>query len=266
MAKRIGPVSHEQQLSVVEHLDELRTRLITVGAAFVVVLALTFWQNHRVLDIINRPLPGKMVPATFAVSEAFMSTLTVSIYAALIITLPLILWHVYAFVIPAFSKQERKVATPLMVMTPFLFIGGVVFGYFLVLPAAVHFLLNFNNDQFNVLVRAREYYSFFGLTVLSMGVLFELPLAILIATRLDFVTPAQLRQNRRYAVVVIAVVAMLLPGTDPVSMLIEMVPLLLLYELSIWVSVWFGGSAKRVREARSTPDSPQPAEPPAAVR
>src|SRR5665647_1844178 len=151
-------------------------------------------------------------------------------YAALIVTLPLILWQVYAFVIPAFSQRERKVATPLLVMTPFLFLGGVVFGYFLVLPAAVRFLLNFNDDQFNVFVRAREYYSFFGLTVLSMGVLFELPLAILIATRLGFVTPAQLRQNRRYAVVVIAVVAMLLPGTDPVSMLIEMVPLLLLYE------------------------------------
>jgi sec-independent protein translocase protein TatC len=266
MAKRIGPVSHEQRLSVVEHLDELRTRLIAVGAAFVVVLALTFWQNHRVLSIVNRSLPGNMVPATFGVSEAFMSTMTVSMYAALIVTLPLMLWQVYAYVIPAFSAQERKIATPLLLMTPVLFIGGVVFGYFLVLPAAVHFLLNFNSDQFNVLVRARDYYSFFGLTVLSMGVLFELPLAILIATRLGFVTPAQLRQNRRYAVVVIAVVAMLLPGTDPVSMLIEMVPLLLLYELSIWVSVWFGRSAKRAGEAQSMPDSRQSAEPPAAVR
>jgi sec-independent protein translocase protein TatC len=109
-----------------------------------------------------------------------------------------------------------------------------------VLPAAIHFLLNFNADQFNVLVRARDYYSFFGLTVLSMGVLFELPLAVLIASKLGVVTPKQLRENRRYAVIVLAIVAMLLPGTDPVSMLIELVPLLLLYELSIWLAVWLG--------------------------
>lgn len=266
MAKHVGPVSHEQELSVVEHLDELRTRLITVIAAFTVALGVAFWQNHRILEVINRPLPDDKIPATFGVSEAFMSTMTVSMYAALVVTLPLIIWHFYAFVIPAFSEQERKVATPLLVMTPFLFLAGVAFGYFLVLPAAVRFLLNFNDDQFNVLVRAREYYSFFGLTVVSMGLLFELPLAILIAARLGFVTPAQLRSNRRYALVIIAVVAMLLPGTDPVSMLIEMVPLVLLYEISIWVCVWFGRSGARATEAQKTPSGPQSAEPPAAVR
>ncbi len=266
MAKRIAPVEHQQELSVVEHLDELRSRLIMVAAAFGVVLAAAFWQNHRILDVINRPLPEGKMPSTFGVSEAFMSTMTVSMYAALIVTLPLILWHVYAFVIPAFSENERKVATPLLLMTPVLFVAGVAFGYFLVLPAAVRFLLNFNDDQFNVLVRAQEYYSFFGLTVMAMGLLFELPLAILIATRLGFVTPAQLRANRRYALVLIAVVAMLLPGTDPVSMLIEMVPLLLLYELSIWVAVWFGRVSPRAAKQPDGPPGTQSAEPPAAVR
>lgn len=249
MAKRIGPVDHDTELSVVEHLEELRTRLISVGAVFVIVLAVTFWQNDRVLDIVNGPLPDGKVPATFGVSEAFMSTMTVSIYAALILTLPLILWHLYAFVIPAFSEHERKVATPLLVMTPFLFMAGVAFGYFFVLPAATGFLLGFNDDRFDIYVRASEYYSFFGLTTLAMGLLFELPLAILIATRVGLVTTSQLRQNRRYALVVIAVVAMLLPGTDPVSMLIEMVPLLVLFELSIWLSVWLGPKS----EAGETP-------------
>lgn len=240
MPKRIGSVSREDELSVVEHLDELRRRIIVVAAVFVAVLAVTFWQNKKLLEIINRPLPDGTVPSTFGVSEAFMSTLTVATYAALIITLPLILWNIYAFVIPAFSEDERKVATPLLVMTPFLFVAGVVFGYFLVLPQALGFLLNFNDDQFNTLLRASEYYSFFSLTVMAMGLLFEMPLAILIATRVGLVTPAQLRENRRYAVVLIAVVAMLLPSTDPVSLLIEMVPLLLLYEASIWLAIWFG--------------------------
>lgn len=255
MSKRIGPVDRDERLSVVDHLDELRTRLMIVATAFVAVLAVTFWQNDRVLDIVNKPLPGGKVPATFGVSEAFMSTLTVSIYAALIITLPLIVWHVYAFVIPAFSDQERRIALPLLLMAPLLFAGGAVFGYFMVVPAATHFLLDFNSDQFNIQVRAGDYYSFFGLTVLSLGLLFEMPLAILIATRLGVVTPAQLRSNRRYAVLVIAVVAMLLPGTDPVTMVIAMLPLVVLYEFSIWISVWFG----RARARASAPETADPA-------
>lgn len=262
MAKRIGPVSHEEELSVVEHLDELRSRIIVVAVAFTAVLAVAFWQNDRVLDMVNRPLPEGAVPSTFGVSEAFMATLTVCSYVALIVTLPLIIWHVYAFVIPAFTEQERRVAKPLLLMTPLLFAVGAVFGYFLVLPTALDFLLNFNEDQFNSLLRASDYYGFFGLTVMAMGLLFELPLAILIATRVGLVTPDQLRQNRRFAIVIIAVVAMFLPSTDPVSLLIEMVPLLLLFEASIWLAVWFD----RARTNENEADPTESAETGAAVR
>lgn len=237
---KIRPINPDEELSLVEHLDELRTRLIVVLLSFVVVGGICFWQNNAILEVVNRPLPDGMIPATFGVSEAFMSTLTVSMYAALIILMPLIVYQVYAFVIPAFTDAERRVALPVMLIAPLLFIAGVVFGYFVVLPPAINFLLGFNEEQFNMLVRARDYYSFFALTVLSMGLLFELPLAVVAATRLGIVTPRQLRQNRRYALLVIAVVAMLLPGTDPVSMLIEMVPLLILFEISIWISVWLG--------------------------
>lgn len=266
MAKRIKPVGHEDELSVVEHLDELRTRLVTMGAVFAVALAVAFWQNEAVLEIINKPLPGGKVPATFGVAEAFMSTLTVAMYAALIVTMPLIFWNVYAFVIPAFSDQERRVATPLLVLAPLLFAGGATFAYFVVLPAAVTFLLGFNDDEFNILVRARDYYGFFGMTVVSLGVLFEMPLAILIASRLGVVTPAQLRANRRYAVLVIAIVAMLLPGTDPVTMLISMVPLLLLFEASIWLAVWLGKPVEREAEADSTSNLGHAAKPDAVIR
>jgi sec-independent protein translocase protein TatC len=250
-------ISHDEELSLVEHLDELRTRLIVVGCCFIIVAAVAFWQNHWILDVINAPLPAGKMPATFGVSEAFMSTLTVTMYAALIVTMPLIVYNVYAFVIPAFSDEERRIAKPLLFLTPALFLLGTLFGYYLVLPAAIHFLLNFNDDQFNVLVRARDYYSFFGLTVLSMGILFEMPLAILIASKLGVVTPTQLRQNRRYAVIAIAVAAMLLPGTDPVSMLIEMVPLIVLYELSIWLAVWLG-KPTAAREPQPSPPQPPP--------
>ena len=130
-------------------------------------------------------------------------------------------------------------------MAPLLFLAGVVFAYFVVMPAAVKFLLNFNNDQFNVQVRARDYYSFFSTTMLAGGIVFQLPLAIIAVTRLGIVSVAQLRSNRRYAYLAIAIIAAALPGVDPVSMLIEMVPLLVLYELSILLARAFGAPAAR---------------------
>jgi sec-independent protein translocase protein TatC len=125
-------------------------------------------------------------------------------------------------------------------MVPFLFIAGVAFTYFVVMPAAVKFLLNFNDDQFNIQLRAREYYGFFGLTLLSIGALFQMPLGVLAVTRLGIVTPKQLARNRPYAILVIAIVAAFLPGTDPVTMVILMLPLLALYEFSILLARAFG--------------------------
>src|SRR4029078_10922318 len=135
--------------------------------------------------------------------------------------------------LPALTTREKRVVVPLLMGVPVLFVAGVVFGYFVVLPAATKFLLNFNESQFNIQIRARDYYSFFTLTLGVMGLVFQMPIGILAVTRLGIVTPEQLAKNRRYAYLVLAVVAMLLPGTDPVSMLLELVPLLILYELSV---------------------------------
>jgi sec-independent protein translocase protein TatC len=247
MARRVGPIGHEDRLSLVEHLDELRTRLIISIAAFGVALALTFWQNHLVLRIVNHPLDGRK-PITLGVAEPFLTTFTLSAYAAIIIALPVVLYQLYAFILPAFTPSERRVAMPLLMMIPFLFIAGVVFGYYVVLPAALKFLLHFNTDQFRVEIRARDYYSFVTTTLIACGALFQIPVGILAANRLGLVTPRQLRKNRRYAIVVIAVIAMLLPGVDPVTMLIEMLPMIALYELSILLAVAFGRPAEDVSD------------------
>jgi sec-independent protein translocase protein TatC len=238
---RLTAVRHEDRLTLVEHLDELRTRLIVSLAFFAAALAVCFWQNQQLLDIANGPLPSdhdKLL--TLGVTEPFTTTLTVSVYAALLVSLPFILYQLYAYVLPAFSERERRVVTPILFAVPLLFIAGVVFAYYVVMPAAVKFLLNFNDDQFNIQVRARDYYSFFSTTLLAVGVIFQLPVGILAATRLGFVTPQQLAANRRYAILVIAIVAAALPGVDPVTMLIEMVPLVVLYELSILLARLFG--------------------------
>ncbi|HEX3174267.1 MAG TPA: twin-arginine translocase subunit TatC [Solirubrobacterales bacterium] len=241
MSRRVRPVSHEDRLTLVEHLDELRNRLIVCAAAFGVALALCFWQNHLLLEIASGPLPAdheKLL--TFGISEPFTTTLTVAAYGAIVLSLPVVLYQLYAYVLPAFSDAERRVVLPIMLLAPILFLAGVAFAYYVVMPAAVKFLLNFNDSQFNVQVRARDYYSFFSTTVLAGGIIFQLPLAILAVTRLGIVSVAQLRANRGYAFLVIALVAAALPGVDPITMLIEMVPLLALYELSILLARAFG--------------------------
>jgi sec-independent protein translocase protein TatC len=251
---RLKAVRHEDRLTLVEHLDELRTRLIVSIAVFVVALALCFWQNHLLLDIAKAPLPADHDRLlTFGVTEPFMTTLTIAAYGALILSLPIVLYQLYAFVLPAFSDQERRVIIPLLLLIPLLFIAGVVFAYFVVMPPATDFLLNFNNDQFNVQVRARDYFSFFALTMVAVGIIFQVPVAILGVTRLGVVTPEQLSQNRRYAYLIIAIVAAALPSVDPVTMLIEMVPLIVLYELSIVLARIFG----RPREGRMPEPSTQ---------
>ena len=236
---RIRAADFDERLTLVEHLDELRTRILISGGVLLVAAALCLWQNHLLLDIADQPLEGRKL-LTLSVGEPFMTTLTISLYGAILIALPVILYQLYAFVLPAFSPSEKRIVLPLVLMIPFLFIAGVVFAYYVITPAALDFLLNFNSDEFNIQVRARDYYSFFALSLLSVGVLFQIPVAVLAVTRLGIVSPAQLAANRRYAILGIAVLAMLLPGTDPVTMLIAMVPLVLLFEFSIILARIFG--------------------------
>ena len=299
MASALRSIRHEDQLSLVEHLDELRTRILISLAAFIVCFGVAFWQNDAILEVANRPFieatsgqeatgalartqtfnqqvgdfaakagafaeavaadesidsatkraavnvaesaeevsanvpSGERQPVTLGVAEPFTSTLRLAAYAAFLISLPILLWQAYAFVLPAFSPTERRVALPLMMMVPFLFIGGAVFAYFVVLPSAISVLQNFNSDNFDILVQARDLYRFTILTCIALGLLFQLPVGILALTRMDIVSVATLRANRRYAILIMAVLAMLLPGTDPVTMLLSMAPLVVLFEGSI---------------------------------
>jgi sec-independent protein translocase protein TatC len=234
MPPRVKAVSHEDRLTLVEHLDELRSRLIVCIIVLSVALALCFWQNHLLLEIAQGPLPSdhdRLI--TFGVTEPFTTTLTVSAYGAIVLSLPVVLWQLYAYILPAFSQTEKRVILPILLLFPVLFLAGLAFAYFVVMPAALNFLLDFNEGQFNIQLRARDYYSFFSMTEIACGLVFQLPLVIIAVTRLGIVSVEQLSKNRRYAYLVIAIVAAALPGVDPVSMLIEMVPLLVLYELSI---------------------------------
>ncbi len=247
--RRVKTLGYEDEVSLVEHLDELRARVVVSIAVFGVALGLCFWQNHLLLELANAPLPAahdKLL--TLGISEPFTTTMTVAAYGAFVLAMPIILYQAYAYVLPAFSRQQRRTITPLLLLVPVLFIAGVVFGYFVVLPAATKFLLNFNDSQFNIQVRARDYYSFFGTTLLACGVVFQVPVGVLAVTRLGIVSVRQLRQNRRYAYLACAVIAAALPGVDPVSMLLETAPLIALYELSIVLARAFGEPATPLGE------------------
>ncbi len=312
MATALRPIAHDDRLSLVEHLDELRTRIIICLAAFIACFALCFWQNDLILEIMDRPLQKSAFtqgsedplekaaafqqaeklyllqtsvlsreisrsdelspdlralfaensrvaaaaaevapeatgrrPVTLGVGEPFTVTFRVVGYAALLLALPLLLYQAYAFILPAFSPREQQVAMPLMAAVPFLFIAGVVFAYYLVLPNAIDFLQNFNDDNFDILIQARDYYKFSIMVLMVMGLLFQVPIGILAVTRVGIVTPRQLRKNRRYAILVIAVLAMLLPGQDPVTMLMMMAPLIVLFEGSILMASLIDRRAER---------------------
>ncbi len=237
---RFKAIDHEAQLSLIDHLDELRSRLIVMIAVLTVAFALCFWQNHLLLQIADVPLGDRKL-LTLGVTEPFMTTMTVAGYGALTLSLPIILYQIFAFVIPAFSPGERKLAMPVLIAVPLLFIAGLVFSYFFVMPLAIDVLTNFNSGEFDIQVRASDYYSFFATTLLAFALLFQIPVFILGLTKLGIITPEQLSKNRRYAILVIAIIAMALPGLDPMTMLVEMVPLLFLYELSIVLARMFGG-------------------------
>lgn len=250
---RLKAARYDDELTLVDHLDELRSRTIVSAAVLVVAVGLAFWQNHLLLEIANDPLPGDREPLTLGVTEPFFTTMKLAIYGGFLLALPALLYQVYAFVLPAFSPREKRVILPFLLMVPVLFIAGVVFAYVVVVPAAIEFLLNFNADEFEIEVRASEYYGFFVLSLIGVGLMFQIPVGVLSVTRLGIVTPQQLASNRRYALLVIAIAAMLLPGTDPVTMLLSMAPLYGLFELSLALAKAFGKPAGEPKPAASSP-------------
>ncbi len=255
MARTRAAIGHDDRLTLVEHLDELRSRIILSLVAFGVAFALCFWQDGLMLDIFNWPLPDNRIDEllTLSPTEPFFTTVEVSAYGAMILSLPVILYQLYAFVIPAFSPQEKQVVFPYLLAMPLLFLAGIAFAYFVVMPAAISFLLSFNEANFNTQLRAKEYYGFLGILTVVLGLLFQMPIALLTLCRLGVVTPAQLASNRRYAILIISIVAAALPGGDPVSMILIMIPLVLLYEASVVLARRFG-EPKEIHPSEPAPE------------
>lgn len=241
MARRLLPrrIGSEETAELADHLGELRHRLALCLVAFVPAFAAAFALHGRLIELLTRPLPDDKRLVTLGVTEPFTTSVKVSLCAAVALVLPVILWQLWAFLAPAASGQTRATIGAFAALATTLFALGVVFAYVVVLPKALAFLVGFDDRLYEVQIRASYYYGFVSLTLLAVGLAFQLPIAVLALTRLGVLTSRTLRRNRRTAYVVLVACAILLPRVDPVSLAFEVVPLLLLFELSVVLAALF---------------------------
>ena len=248
----------DEHMPLTDHLDELRRRIVVSVLALLAAFTVLYIERDWLISVLAAPLPPKYEPAitTFSPTEPFFTTLKVVFWGSVLAALPVWLYQLYAFVVPAVTDQSRKVALAVVGGLSALFCAGVAFGYFVVLPIALQFLLGFGDDTFNVQLRASEYFGFATTMLLASGLLFEVPIAMLAMARLGVVTAEIYRKQWRVALVAIAVFAALLPGGDPVSMLLLMVPQILLYILGIWLAAVFGRAPVWDRRAWTADEEP----------
>jgi sec-independent protein translocase protein TatC len=247
LPRRLG---HGEEATLVEHLEELRQRIFVCLGALIVGFIATYAIHRHLLHWLNRPLPAHVgKPITLGVAEPFLTVMKISLFGGLILAAPVILWQFWGFFAPAVDQRQERRVLYFVFFAAGLLAGGIVFGYFVALPAAVHYLTNFDKTEFNIQLRAKDYYGFTTMVLLAMGIVFELPVFVLSLVRLGILSTRQLRSNRRTGYFIIAVVAVALPGVDPITTVIETVPLWVLYEASIWLSVLMERREAAPREA-----------------
>jgi sec-independent protein translocase protein TatC len=239
MARRIVPrrLGHDEEASLVEHLTELRHRLVVCILAIIPAFAVAYVFHERLIKELKDLLPAGTPLVTLGVTEPFTTSLKVSFYAALAIVLPILLWQIWAFLAPAVSEDTQRVIGVFVVLSTGLFLAGITFCYTIVLPKALTFLVDYDSELYEEQIRASYYLSFVTLTLFAFGIAFQMPIFILALVRLGVLSSDRLRRNRRIGYVVMLSFAILLPTVDPVSLALEVVPLFVLFEASIWLSV-----------------------------
>ena len=231
---------HGEEATLVEHLEELRSRLVISLVALAVSGGVAFGFHRTILDWLRAPLPDDHAKlTTFGVTEPFLTSLRISFYAGFALALPVLLWQLWAFLAPAFEEAHQRVVALFVAFSTALFAGGMAFAYFVVLPPALRFLTNYDEEIFQIQIRAREYLTFATVTILAVALVFEMPIFVLTLVRIGVLSSDKLRRNRRIGIVIVVAVAVLLPSVDPVSLVFEAVPLILLFEGSIWLSAFF---------------------------
>lgn len=235
LPRRLAP---GEAAELVDHLGELRTRLFVCVGALVAGGAVGYAVHDRLIEALEQALPPERRRlVTYGVVEPFATSFKISVLAGLVLVLPVILWQVWSFLAPAFEERVAKTMSSLVGLAGVLAAAGVVFGYAVALPASVGFLTTYDEQLYDIQIRAADYLSFASLVLFACAIVFELPLFVVALVRLRILDSAKLRRNRRVGYVAVAGLAVVLPGVDPVTTALEMVPLAILFELAIWASV-----------------------------
>lgn len=229
-----------EKMSLTDHLSELRKRLIRALAAVAIGFLACYYYKDWLFDIITRPLTSVLPKNSYLIytglTEAFFVYMKLAIFASIIITSPIILYQIWKFIAPGLLPKEKKLVVPFVVSSTVLFIGGVLFGYFIALPPAFEFFVSFNNKYLQAMISFSEYLSLFVTFLLGFGISFEMPVFMFFLAKLGIVNARMLSQKRRYAILVIFVTAAVLtPSPDALSQILMAIPLLFLYEVSIFI-------------------------------
>jgi len=235
LPRRLG---HAEEATLVEHLDELRTRIIVSLVALAATTTVTFVFHRHLVRWLEQPLPPERRHLlTLSPTEPFLTSFKISLMAGIALAFPILLWQLWSFLAPAFEEGSQRIVALFVAFSSVLLACGVAFGYWLVLPQALHFLTHYDDQLYNIQIRARDYFSFATAVLLAVGIVFELPIFVLGLVRIGILSTYTLRHNRRLGYFIVAVIAVLLPGVDPVTTTFEGIPLVILYEGSIWLAV-----------------------------
>ena len=239
MARIPRRLTHGESVTLVEHLTELRSRLVVSLGAVGVAFVFTYAFRKTLIAWLREPVPERYELTTLSPGEPFMTSFTVALYAALALALPVLVWQLWGFLAPAFEQRSQHTVARLVLAATFLLVCGMAFAYWVVLPNTVQFLLGFDADLYDTQLRAREYFSFASLLILGIGVMFELPIFVLGLVRLGILSSDRLRRNRRIGIGICLIGVVFLPGVEFVAMALQALPILILFEASIWLSVYF---------------------------
>ena len=233
--------SRDRELSLIEHLDELRQRLVKASIGVLIASVLAFTQGERIIRFLLLP-SGEASCVTLAPTESFATYMRVSLFAGIALAMPVILFQLYRYVDPALLPNERRFVLRLGPFVLVLFVLGMAFCYFLLLPQALGFLVNFGGDVFRVQLRCAEYLSFVTTFILGLGIVFEMPAIIYALVRVGVVSRPWLARQRRYVFLgVFLIGALITPTPDPFNQALVAIPMYLLFELGLLLARVAGG-------------------------
>jgi len=250
--KAKGRQSHadpEKRMPFLDHLEELRWTLVRSILAVTVCAILAYVYSKEIVDFLHRPAPDvKLI--FLAPTGAFMTYIKVAIYAGLVISLPYVAWEFWRFIVPGLLAKERRLVPPIVFFTVFCFLLGAAFAYFVIIPFGLQFLIGgFQTDYLTANITINDYLGFVVTMILVFGAVFELPVLAYFLSLIGLLTPEFLRSKRRYGIVIIFIVAAILTPPDAFTQTMLALPLLVLYEVSIWVSAGVRRSKLRKEKA-----------------